>query len=108
MILIRLNTNQFVRKAFEASNRLRLPGPSVLPVAGAVVGVYAGLAAGIFANLIGLVSGVAFGFARVLSAFNPRSDTFAQVQAAFRGANWHFEYAIVALPLALTALVASR
>ena len=53
-----------------STNRMRLPSASVLPFAGAVVGVYSGLAAGVFANLIGLVSGVAFGFRRVVDLFS--------------------------------------
>lgn len=40
------------------SNRMHLPSPSVLPVAGAVVGIYSGLLAGVFANLIALVGAI--------------------------------------------------
>jgi CIC family chloride channel protein len=91
-----------------ATNRLRLPGPSVLPVAGAVVGLYAGLAAGLFANLIALVSGVAFGFPRLVDALRPQSETRLELAQAFAEARWHSEYLIVGVPLGLGALVLSR
>ncbi|HET9449336.1 MAG TPA: hypothetical protein VFO83_00555, partial [Aggregicoccus sp.] len=87
-----------------ATNRLHLPSASVLPFAGAVVGVYSGLAAGIFANLIGLVSGLAFGFPHVLDLLRPQSDTRLFLGEALGGARWHFEYILVALPLAVGAL----
>ena len=51
---------ELLHQLLEAFNRIRLPGPSVLPAAGAVVGLYSGLAAGLFANLIALVGGVLF------------------------------------------------
>jgi CIC family chloride channel protein len=90
--------------ALEASNRLRLPGPSVLPVTGAVVGLYAGLAAGLFANLIGLFSGIAtsFGHTGVTRALGER------LTEAFTSKAWHLEFAIVGAPLALAALLLSR
>ena len=53
-----------VDRGLRALDRLRLPGATVLPVAGAVVGLYGGLAAGIFANLIGAVGVIVFGWPR--------------------------------------------
>lgn len=97
-----------VQRLLEASNQLRLPAPSVLPVAGAVVGVYSGLAAGIFANLIGLVSGLCFGLPRFIAALNPDSNVFEELQTAFAEANWHLEYAIVGVPVASVALLTAR
>lgn len=91
-----------------ASNRLRLPAPSVLPVAGAVVGVYAGLAAGLFANLIALVTGVGFSFARLVEVLRPGSGTRLQLAEAFAQARWHVEYLVVGAPLALLALGLAR
>jgi CIC family chloride channel protein len=61
-----------VLRLLAVTNRIRLPGPSVLPVAGAVVGLYSGLAAGLFANLIGLVSGVADPSTLLLLPYTPR------------------------------------
>ncbi|MCP3141625.1 chloride channel protein [Pyxidicoccus xibeiensis] len=89
-----------------ASNRLRLPGPSVLPVAGAVVGLYSGLAAGIFANLIGLVSGLTFGAAELTHTL--RRSQLRTLWDAFASARWHPEYAIIGMPVALGALVLSH
>lgn len=91
-----------------ATNRLHLPSASVLPFAGAVVGVYSGLAAGVFANLIGLVSGLAFGFPHVVDLLRARSDTRLFLAEALQGARWHFEYILVALPTALGALLLAR
>src|SRR3712207_723438 len=88
---LRAALHDAVDRSLEASNRLRLPGASVLPLAGAVVGIYAGLAAGIFANLIGLVSGVVFGLPRVLALVDPRSGMLAAVRQAFAEAEWHLE-----------------
>ncbi len=95
-------------RALDLTSRLSLPGPTTLPAAGAVVGLYAGLAAGLFANLIGLVGGVVFGLSRVLEAFDPRSETFGELEDAFLAADWHLEYALVGAPVALSALLASR
>lgn len=92
----------------EASNRLRLPGPSVLPFAGAVVGLYSGLAAGLFSSLIALVSGVCFGFPQLLDAFRPDSPTQRELGEAFAQARWHFELLIVGVPLGMAALGLSR
>ncbi|MBI3180554.1 MAG: chloride channel protein [Myxococcales bacterium] len=92
--------------AFEVSNRISLPGPSVLPVAGAVVGLYGGLAAGIFANLIGLVSGLAVGLPHLIEP--PQPGVLERLRAAFADASWHFEFAIVGAPLALAALLTAR
>jgi len=90
-----------------ASNRLRLPGPSVLPVAGALVGIYAGLAAGIFTSLIRLVRGFADG-PRTAAILAHLPETFAQLERAFEKADWHPELAVVGIPLALAALGLSR
>lgn len=98
--------SRFVHATLQASNRLRLPGPSVLPVAGAVVGLYSGLAAGIFANLIGLVTGLTFGAAEL--AHTLRRSQLVTLMEAFASAKWHLEYAIIGAPLALGALVLAR
>lgn len=89
-------------------NRIRLPALSVLPVAGAVIGLYAGLAAGIFANLVGFVSGISLAPARVVEAFKPGSLTTRALSAEFGEADWHLEYILVGLPLAAGALVIAR
>ena len=100
---------RILHAALEAINGIRLPGPSVLPVAGAVVGLYSGLAAGIFVNLIGLVSGVTFQAAGVdESPPHPGSSTLGFVWASLANANWHPEHAIIGAPLALCALLLAR
>ncbi len=104
----RLDWERWVLEGLAATNRIRLPAPSVLPVAGAVVGLYSGLAAGLFANLIALVSGLAFGFPQVVDALRPGSSTQLQFTHAFSEARWHFEYLIVGVPLGLGALVLAR
>ncbi len=104
----RLDWQRWVSEFLAATNRMRLPGPSVLPVAGAVVGLYSGLAAGIFANLIALVSGLIFGFPRLVDALRPGSDTVLRFADAFSQARWHFEYLIVGVPLGGGALWLSR
>ncbi|WP_434384002.1 chloride channel protein [Melittangium boletus] len=88
--------------------RLRLPGPSVLPVAGAVVGLYSGLVAGLFVHLIGLVSGLALGFPRVMEALRPHSATRAQLSQALAGARWEPGLLWVGVPLGVGALVLAR
>lgn len=93
-----------VQQLLAAVQQLRLPGPSVLPVAGAVVGVYSGLAAGLFANLIGLVRGVSYGVPLLADAFRTGSETQARLGASLTGAHWHFEFIIVGIPLSLGAL----
>ncbi|WP_047863130.1 chloride channel protein [Archangium gephyra] len=105
---VRARLERQLLKLLAATNRLRLPGPSVLPVAGAVVGLYSGLAAGLFANLIALVSGLSLGFPRVLNAFLPESGTREALTRAFSEASWHFEYLIVGVPLGMGALVLAR
>jgi chloride channel protein, CIC family len=97
-----------VQQLLQAAQRLRLPGPSVLPVAGAVVGVYSGLAAGLFANLIALVSGVSFGLPTLVEAFRPGSAVRQRLGEAFAEAHWHFEFIIVIIPLGLAALGLTR
>ena len=88
-------SRRWLREAITLLNRLRLPGASVLPVAGGVVGLYSGLAAGIFANLLGLTSGIALGPARLLEAFKPGSATTRALGDEFRAAEWHGEYLLV-------------
>src|SRR3954470_16421879 len=87
------------RWALELLNRLRLPGPSVLPVAGAVVGLYAGLAAGLFANLSGLMGGLS---CRLPRAFGEPWH-LGGLRAALLAVPWHSEYAIVGAPVAALA-----
>lgn len=103
---LRAVMGRFVHAALRASNRLRLPGPSVLPVAGAVVGLYSGLAAGIFSNLIGLVSGLTFGAASLKHTL--RQGQFQSLMEAFAAARWHPEYAFIGVPLASGALLLAR
>ncbi|XXF77021.1 chloride channel protein [Myxococcaceae bacterium GXIMD 01537] len=98
--------HRLVLASLQAFNRIRLPVPSVLPVAGAVVGLYSGLAAGIFANLIGLVSGLTFSVARL--SHELRGARFKSLWEALAAANWHAEYAIIGAPLAVAALVLAR
>ena len=105
-IRLRAGLSRLLHHLLQASNQLRLPGPSVLPVAGAVVGLYSGLAAGIFANLIGLVSGLTFGAAELTHTL--RRSQLRTLMEAFSTAGWHPEYAIVGTPLALGALVLSH
>ncbi|WNG30570.1 chloride channel protein [Cystobacter fuscus] len=99
---------RWVLRLLALTNRLRLPGPSVLPVAGALVGLYSGLAAGLFANLIGLVSGMALGFPKLLDAFDAHSPTRAALRQSFAEARWQWELLFVGIPLGLSALVLSR
>jgi CIC family chloride channel protein len=97
-----------IRRAVETFNRIRLPGPSVLPVAGAVVGVYSGLAAGLFSTTIGVISGIVFGLPKVIDLLHAHSATRAELRLQLLQANWHTEYAIVAAPIALAALLLAR
>jgi CIC family chloride channel protein len=97
-----------VRRLLAAVQRLRLPGPSVLPVAGAVVGVYSGLVAGLFANLIGLVRGLSYGVPLLVDALRPGSETRLRLAASLTEARWHSEFIIVGVPLALAALGLAR
>ena len=89
-----------------ASNRIRLPTPSVLPIAGAVVGLYSGLAAGIFSNLIGVMSGITFSAAELAAALKPQR--LRTLMESLASARWHLEYALVGVPLALGALLLAR
>lgn len=91
----------------EMSNRLQLPAPTVLPVAGAVVGLYSGLAAGLFTNLIWLVNSIFFSVDG-LTLPSGEKPTLGQVTEALASSRWHTEYAIMGVPLALLALVLSR
>jgi len=97
-----------VQQLLAAVQQIRLPGPSVLPVAGAVVGVYSGLAAGLFTNLIGLVRGVSYGIPLLVDALRTGSETRARLAEALTTAHWHFEFIIVGIPLALGALGLAR
>jgi len=91
-------------RSLRALDRLRLPGATVLPVAGAVVGLYGGLAAGVFANLIGVVGGVVFGWPQVMDIVRSGSETRAALRISLAHAHWHPEYLVVGVPLALSAL----
>lgn len=93
-----------MHQLFEAFNRLRLPGPSVLPAAGAVVGLYSGLAAGLFANLIALVSGIVFGLSRVAGGGKAIAHPGTALWDALMNARWHGEYALIGAPVALIGL----
>ncbi len=108
-VVLREVLPRIIHTLLQASNRLRLPGPSVLPVAGAVVGLYSGLAAGIFANLIGLMRGFAFSLAWLGEALRrPGSRTLVSSWEALTSASWHVEYAIIGIPLASGALLLAR
>ena len=104
MPLLTRAVRSVLERSPRAIDRLRLPGPTVLPVAGAVVGLYGGLAAGVFANLIGVVGGVVFGWPRVLEVGRRASETRAALEAALARAHWHPEYLVIGVPLALAAL----
>lgn len=105
----RKKTEELLQRLLETFNRIRLPGPSVLPAAGAVVGLYSGLAAGLFSNLIALISGVVFGTSRAVGAGEPLlHDPAEQLWTALTAANWQGEYAIIGAPLALLALLIAR
>jgi len=93
-----------VDRMLRALDRLRLPGATVLPVAGAVVGLYGGLAAGVFANLIGVVGGVVFGWPQLMDTVRRGSETRAALRTALAQAHWHPEYLVVGVPLGLAAL----
>lgn len=97
-----------VARLARALDRLRLPGATVLPVAGAVVGLYGGLAAGVFANLIGVVSGVVFGWPQVIDIVRRGSETRAALRDALAHAPWRPEYLVIGVPLALSALGLTR
>src|SRR5262249_1740472 len=84
-----------VERFVRALARLRLPGATVLPVAGAVVGLYGGLAAGVFANLIGVVGGVVFGWPQVLDIVRRGSETRAALRESLAHAHWHPEYLVI-------------
>jgi CIC family chloride channel protein len=97
-----------VGRLVRALDRLRLPGATVLPVAGAVVGLYGGLAAGVFTNLIGVVGGVVFGWPEVIDMARPGSGTRAALRNSLEHAHWHPEYLVIGVPLALSALGLTR
>lgn len=94
--------------AVELVNRLRLPTPTVLPVTGAVVGVYSGLAAGLFSSLVGLMSGLFYGLPRVAAAMRAGAWKLEELWSALASARWHTEFAIVGVPIALSALLVVR
>jgi CIC family chloride channel protein len=97
-----------VDRLLRALDRLRLPGATVLPVAGAVVGLYGGLAAGVFANLIGVVSGVVFGWPQMVDIARRGSETRGALRDSLANAHWHPEYLVIGVPLALCALGLTR
>src|SRR5512140_273214 len=104
----RARMREGTQKALELSNRLRLPGPSVLPVAGAVVGLYAGLAAGLFANMIGVVSGLVLGIPHLIQTLRAPDLAVDSLRAAIAASRWHPELAIIGGPLAGAALLLAR
>lgn len=97
-----------IRLVLEATNRVRLPAPSVLPIAGAVIGLYSGLAAGLFANLIQLVSGVVFGTPRLFELTHGTGGFWTGIRPGMAAARWHLEYAIIGVPLGLVGLLLSK
>ncbi|MGZ6058086.1 MAG: chloride channel protein, partial [Myxococcaceae bacterium] len=97
-----------VARTLPALDRLRLPGATVLPVAGAVVGLYGGLAAGVFANLIGVVGGVVFGWPQLMDTIRQGSETRAALRVSLATAHWHPEYLVIGVPLALSALALTQ
>ena len=97
-----------VERIVQALDRLRLPGATVLPVAGAVVGLYGGLAAGVFTNLIGVVGGVVFGWPQVVDIVRGGSGIRAALRESLAHAHWHPEYLVIGVPLALSALGLTR
>ncbi|WP_171448025.1 chloride channel protein [Corallococcus carmarthensis] len=102
----RQNLSRLIYFLLGASNRIRLPTPSVLPIAGAVVGLYSGLAAGIFSNLIGVMSGITFSAAELATTLRPQR--LRTLMESLASARWHLEYALVGVPLALGALLLAR
>jgi CIC family chloride channel protein len=97
-----------VDRTLRTLDRLRLPGATVLPVAGAVVGLYGGLAAGVFANLIGAVGVIVFGWPQISDVLHRGSATRSALEGAFLHAHWHPEYLVIGVPLALVALGFTR
>lgn len=96
------------KQALATSNRVRLPGPAVLPVAGALVGLYSGLAAGLFSNLIAFVSIICFAIPRLPGGWREAPKLVRMVEQAFAKVSWHPEYIMVAVPIALAALMLSK
>lgn len=89
--------------------RVQLPTWPLLPIAGAIVGIYSGLAAGALANGVGFLTGLALGEGRLWAAATQGPGVLAApVMQAFRAASWHPEYAVGGIPLALIALWFSR
>ncbi|MET0401861.1 MAG: chloride channel protein [Cystobacter sp.] len=108
-LTLREQSQRLIHASLQAFNRIRLPGPSVLPVAGAVVGLYSGLAAGIFSNLIGVIRGFAFNVVWLVDAVRrPGSRILLSAWDMLSTARWHLEYAIIGAPLALGALLLAR
>ena len=108
-LALREQSRRWILVSLQAFNRIRLPGPSVLPIAGAVVGLYAGLAAGIFSNLIGVIRGFAFNVVWLLDAVrHPGSRMLLSAWDMLLTARWHLEYVIIGAPLSMGALVLSR
>jgi CIC family chloride channel protein len=105
---LRARAEAWTLAALQAFNRVRLPDAAVLPVAGAVVGLYSGLAAGIFGNLISLVRGAVMAPARLLEVLRPGSRAARSLWEEFAAAGWHPEYAVIGVPLALGALLLAR
>ncbi len=95
---------RFALRALAYAERLHLPAPSVLPVAGAVVGIYSGLLAGVFSNLIALVSALP----RAISESRAAEPFGRRLLAELASKSWHFELALVIGLPALAALWLAR
>src|SRR5262249_12607231 len=104
----RRSPRDWARLLLGALNRFRLPTPSVLPIAGAVVGLYGGLAAGLFTNLTALVTGICLRIPHLTSSFRATPEFWQQLKQTMANANWHLEYAIVGVPVSLAALAVAR
>jgi CIC family chloride channel protein len=90
-------------------SRVQLPSWPLLPIAGAIVGIYSGLAAGALANGVGFLTGLALGEGRLWAAASQGPGVMAEpVWKAFREAQWHPEYALGGIPLAFMALWFAR
>jgi CIC family chloride channel protein len=84
---------------------LRLPAPSILPVTGALVGIYAGLAAGLFANLIAAIQLFGFGLPRVARRL---AGDVHPVRESLSRAPWRLEYLVAGTLLAVGLLLLAQ
>jgi chloride channel protein, CIC family len=96
---------KLVQVGIERANRLSLPGPAVLPIAGAVIGMYSGLLAGIFGNLITLVSSLTVG----MFAEASQQPFLERLWAAVSKKNWHGEFLLLAgVPAGMTLWLSQK